>query len=144
METIIDRKIVIDAPAAEVWKSLTDPGLMIKWMGEADFDLKITTTWKVGSLFSVQGFHHLPFENKGVVLEYVREQVLSYDFLSSLSRLPDTKEHHTIVRFTLTPLEQRTSLHLTITNFPTLTIYQHLNFYWNTTLVLLKKAIEMN
>lgn len=144
METIIDKKIIINAPVAEVWKSITDPGLMVKWMGEADFDLKIVTTWEVGSPFTIQGFHHLKFENKGVVLQYLPEQVVSYNFLSSLSRLPDTKENHTIVRFTLTPEEQHTSLELTITNFPTLTIYQHLNFYWNTTLVLLKKAIEIN
>lgn len=143
METIINKKILINAPVAEVWKSITDPGLMVKWMGEADFDLKIATTWEVGSPFTIQGFHHLQFENKGVVLEYLPGQVLSYDFLSSLSRLPDTKENHSILRFTLKSEEQHTSLELTITNFPTLTIYQHLNFYWNTTLVLLKKVIEM-
>jgi len=144
METIIDRKILINALTGEVWKFITDPAFMVKWMGEADFNLNIHTTWEVDSPFIIQGFHHLPFENKGVVLAFVPEQVVSYDFLSSLSRLPDTKENRSIVRFTLTPAAQQTSLQLTITNFPTLTIFQHLNFYWNTTLVLLKKSIEIN
>jgi uncharacterized protein YndB with AHSA1/START domain len=143
METVIHKKILIDAPVAEVWKFLTDPGLMVKWMGEADFDLKIETTWEVGTPFTIQGFHHLKFENKGVVLAYEPDHIVSYDFLSSLSRLPDTKENRTVLRFNLTPLEQHTSLELTISNFPTPTIYQHLNFYWNATVVLLKKAVEM-
>lgn len=142
MDTIIDKNIVINALVGDVWQALTDPAFMVKWMGEADFDLKVTTNWEIGAPFIIKGFHHLKFENKGIVLEFLPERLLSYNFLSSLSRLPDIKENHTMVRFTLTAVELHTSLQLTITNFPTLTIYQHLNFYWNTTLVILKRTIE--
>jgi hypothetical protein len=73
---------------------------------------------------------------------YSPERLLSYNFLSSLSRLPETDENRSVVRFTLTPLGEDTLLSLNITNFPTATIYQHLHFYWNTTIVILKNAVE--
>lgn len=142
MEKMIDRSILINAPLAEVWKTITDVSLMTQWMGGADFDLRVVTTWEVGSPLIISGFHHARFENKGTVLEYSPEHAVSYDFLSSLSRLPDSRENYTIIRFALVPQEEHTLLTLTLTNFPTETIYQHLNFYWNTTLVMIKRMIS--
>lgn len=138
----IDKKIRIKAPVSEVWKAITEVGLMVKWMGGPELNLEIDTSWEIGTSITIKGSHHLRFENKGTVLEYIPGRVMSYDFLSSVSRLPDTKENHTVVRFTLLQEGDQTLLSLLITNFPTETIYQHLNFYWNTTVVLLKKSVE--
>jgi|GEM_PF-3423452 len=44
--------------------------------------------------------------------------------------------------FALTPGEDGTELSLTLRNFPTEVIYKHLAFYWNVTIVLLKKFVE--
>ncbi|SKD09090.1 Uncharacterized conserved protein YndB, AHSA1/START domain [Chitinophaga ginsengisegetis] len=142
MEKIIERKIMINAPVAEVWNAITDIKLMTQWMGEAALDLRVVTTWEVGAPLVISGFHHARFENKGTVLEYSPDHAVSYDFLSSLSRLPDSKENYTVIRFALTPQEEHTLLTLTLTNFPTDTIYQHLSFYWNGTLGIMKKMIE--
>ena len=141
-EKILEKKILIHAPVPRVWTSLTDVATMKKWMGESEFDLEIITNWEVGSPFVIKGFHHVRFENRGIVLEYVPDHRVSYNFISSLSRLADKKENYTAVRLELDPQGETTSLSLTIYNFPTETIYQHLNFYWNTTLVLLKRMIE--
>src|SRR5690606_15602797 len=138
----MEKKIIINAPAREVWNALTNVQAMKKWMGDPAMELEILTTWETGSPIIIKGFHHTRFENKGTVLEYTVDQVVSYDFLSSVSRLPDTKENHTVLRFILTPDENSTTLALIISNFPTETIYQHLNFYWNGTLMLLKKHVE--
>lgn len=142
MEKMIDRKITINAPVAEVWKTITDVKLMTQWMGGAELDLSVVTTWEVESPIIISGFHHAKFENKGTVLEYSPGHAVSYDFLSSLSRLPDIKENYTVIRFALEPQEEHTLLSLTLTNFPTDTIYQHLNFYWSGTLAIMKKMIE--
>jgi uncharacterized protein YndB with AHSA1/START domain len=142
MAYVIDKSVLVKAPAKAVWKHITDLSLMTKWSGEPDMQLEIVTSWEVGSPFIIRGFHHLRFENKGTVLVYSPERLLSYNFLSSLSRLPETDENRSVVRFTLTPLGEDTLLSLNITNFPTATIYQHLNFYWNTTIVILKNAVE--
>lgn len=142
MNALIEKSILIEATPVEVWRTLTDVTLMAGWMGDPELKLEISTSWEPGSPMSIKGFHHLRFENKGTVLEYAPYHLLSYDFLSSLSRLPDQKENYTIVRFELTPQADHTNLSLTLANFPAETIYQHLNFYWNTTLVLLKRRIE--
>jgi len=142
MEAIISKNITINAPVAQVWNAVTDPALMTIWMGGPELQLDVQTTWEVGSPVVISGFHHTRFENKGIVLEYSPGQVVSYNFLSSISGLPDTPENHSIIRFVFEPQGQQTLLSLTVTNFPTATIYHHLNFYWNTTIVMIRKMIE--
>jgi uncharacterized protein YndB with AHSA1/START domain len=142
MNEIINKKVVIAAPVNEVWKSLTDIESMKQWMGAPEMELEITTSWDIGSPITITGFHHVKFENRGVVLEYLTDRLVSYNFLSSISRLPYEPENHTVLRFTLDAENDHTALSLIISNFPTETIYHHLNFYWNTTLVMLKRHIE--
>ncbi|MET3878706.1 SRPBCC domain-containing protein [Chitinophaga sp. OAE865] len=142
MEEVIGKQISINAPVARVWHAITDVGLMTAWMGGPELELEVATTWVVGAPIVISGFHHARFENKGTVLEYLPEQVVSYNFLSSISRLPDSAENYSIIRFMFEPQGEQTLLSLTITNFPTATIYHHLNFYWNTTMVMIKKMIE--
>lgn len=139
MEDVLEKKALINAPAAEVWKLLTDTELMKTWMGSEEMELAITTSWEPGTPILIKGFHHAKFENRGTVLEYVRDSVVSYNFLSSISRLPDEPGNHTILRFVLTSEGDQTAVLLTISNFPTEAIYHHLNFYWNVTLAMLSR-----
>ena len=138
----IEKRILIHAPINKVWKAITDVNIMTQWTGEPELELEIATTWKVGSSISIKGFHHAHFENKGVVLEYLPEHSLSYNFLSSLSRLPDEEENYTIIRFVLAEERDATLLSVRLDNFPTETIERHLNFYWNATLGILKEVVE--
>jgi hypothetical protein len=110
---------------------------MKTWMGSPEMALDISTNWEVGSPIVIKGFHHVNFENRGRVLEYIRNSVVSYNFVSSISRLPDEPGSYTTLRFALTPQEDHTVVSLTISNFPTEAIYHHLNFYWNVTLAML-------
>ncbi|PSL32218.1 SRPBCC family protein [Chitinophaga ginsengisoli] len=142
MEEILEKKILINAPADKVWASLTDTASMQAWMGTPEMGLEITTSWEVGAPILVKGFHHVTFENRGIVLAYLPGSVVSYNFLSSISRLPDDQKNYSVLRFELGPAEGHTALSLTISNFPTETIYHHLNFYWNGTLAMLKQYIE--
>ncbi|WP_317899865.1 SRPBCC family protein [Aurantibacillus circumpalustris] len=135
------KKINITAPVSEIWKALTDTEQMQKWMLEEK--LKIITNWEIGSTFIIQGTNHwVYFENKGKVLAYEPMKFLSYNYLSSLSRLPDTPENQTIIEFNLEPHEKHIVLSLVLRNFPTESIYKHVVFYWNSTLIILKKHIE--
>ena len=142
MTNLIEKTVVINALGADVWKALTQPFLMKQWMGENEMNLHIQTSWAVNSPITISGFHHLPFVNKGTVLQFDEEKVLSYSQNSSLSRLPDLPENYSVIKFNLSPADTQTALTLTIINFPTETIYKHLEFYWQTTIVLLKKFIE--
>jgi uncharacterized protein YndB with AHSA1/START domain len=143
----IDRKIFnkvvnIHAPVSQVWHVLTTPDLMKKWM-MPDIELNITTDWKIGSPMIVRGtMNGKSFENNGKVLQFDPEKTIQYTHLSSVSRLPDRPESYSLVEFRLHPTENQTTLTLTVSNFPTESIYQHLAFYWNVTVEVLKKMIE--
>ena len=140
-DPVIHNTITIHALPAKVWEAITQPALIRQWMSETP--IEIITNWKVGEPITIQGdWYHSRFENKGVVLQFEPERILEYSHLSSLSRLPDQVENYSVIRFALTPLEDGTELTITLSNFPTEVIYKHLAFYWNVTLVLLKKFIE--
>lgn len=111
-------------------------------MAEPAMELEIITSWKTGSPIIIKGFHHMKFENRGTVLQFQPPHLLQYNHLSSLSRLQDKPENYSIITFSLVPLENNTSLTVTLSNFPTEAIFRHLDFYWRTTTEILKKMIE--
>ena len=138
---IVHKTVEINAPTAIVWQALTDPAMLPQWMAESE--LEIHTDWTVGNPILIRGeLHHLPFENKGTVLQFVPEQLLQYTHLSSLSHLPDQPESYAIVTFQLASIATRTALTVTVSNFPTEIIYKHLAFYWPVALGSLKRLIE--
>ncbi|MES2133227.1 MAG: SRPBCC domain-containing protein [Bacteroidota bacterium] len=140
-ELLFSKTVVIHALSSEVWQALTNPELMKQWMAEEE--ITIITHWKVGAPILIKGEGHwVYFENKGIVLQYEPEKVLQYSHLSSLSKLPDTAENYSLIKFNLVPTENQTTLTLSLGNFPTESIYKHLAFYWNITLNLLKEFIE--
>jgi len=139
----ISKSIHINASLNAVWEALTQPELMKSWM--SDSEIEIVTTWDVGSpiIIHVQAdSYKTAFTNTGVVLQFLKERVLEYSHLSSLSRLPDEAENHTIIRFTLWPEEDHTLLELDLSNFPTQSHYKHIDFYWTVTLEVLKRFVE--
>lgn len=77
-----------------------------------------------------------------MVLVFEPNKTLKYTHLSSLSRLADLDENYSILEFILMPEGNQTRLSLTISNFPTETIFKHLDFYWNTTRVMIKDVLE--
>jgi uncharacterized protein YndB with AHSA1/START domain len=138
----IEKTITIKAPPSAAWHALTNSDLLKQWMVDPELEMEIITDWRVGNPIIVKGFHHKKFENKGTVLQFEPNKVLQYNFLSSLSRLPDTPENYTSVEFRLTPLENQTSLTLTLSNFPTEALLKHVDFYWRITIEILKRVIE--
>lgn len=143
MKQVIERTEIIGASAATVWETLTNPKLMTVWMAEPGMQLEVVTDCSVGSSISIVGFHHIKFENKGTILEFDPHRMFRYNYLSSLSRLPDAHENYTIIQFELLPVVNGISLTLTAMNFPTETIYKHVDFYWRTTMKIIKSTVEM-
>jgi uncharacterized protein YndB with AHSA1/START domain len=138
----IEEIIIINASPYTVWDTLTNAMLMKQWMGEPEMELEIITDWKIGSPIAIKGFHHIKFENKGTVLQFEPNKFLKYNYLSSISRLPDQPENYTIIEFAITPLNNQTALTLTLSNFPTESIFKHIGFYWRTTIHLMKNFAE--
>jgi uncharacterized protein YndB with AHSA1/START domain len=142
MSLQFEKTVLISASPAIVWTALTDPQQMKQWMGEPEMQLEIESSWQVGSPFIIRGFHHVHFVSKGTILQYDLHKTLRYSHLSSISRLADIPSHYTLFKFELTPQEAQTTLTLTIDNFPTEVIYQHLNFYWRGTLEKIRQFAE--
>jgi uncharacterized protein YndB with AHSA1/START domain len=138
----VEETIIINASPYTVWETLTNTTFMKKWMGEPEMQLEIITDWNVGSAIVIKGFHHIKFENKGTILHFEPNKLLKYDYLSSISRLPDQPENYTTIEFALNPLENQTALTLTLSNFPTESIFKHVGFYWRTTIHIMKNFAE--
>ena len=140
-EKIFNKTVEINAPTAKVWDTLTVPELIKKWISETEID--IITDWNVGSPILMRGrLHRVKFENTGTVLQFESEKILRYSHLSSLSRLPDKPQNYSIIQFRLEPIGSQSSLTVTVSNFPTETIYKHLAFYWNVTLEIIRRMVE--
>jgi uncharacterized protein YndB with AHSA1/START domain len=142
MKNRFSTTLIINAEPSLVWITLTSIELMTQWMGDPEMKIEIQTDWKINDPIFIRGFHHTSFENKGVVSQYHQNRKLVYSHLSSTSHLPDKPENYSILEFILTPVHKQTSLTLNITNFPTLIIQKHLEFYWRTTIVTIKKITE--
>jgi uncharacterized protein YndB with AHSA1/START domain len=142
MQKTIEHSVLIDASPAAVWEALTRIDLLKTWMGEPEMQIDVITDWTVGGPILITAFHHARFENKGTVLAFEPLCLLRYSQLSSVSRLPDNPENHSILEFRLTPIHARTSLTLTLSGFPTEAILKHLDFYWRVTLGILKQFVE--
>lgn len=138
----IEKKVSIDAPIDAVWNALTKPDLIKLWMAEPEIGLQVSADWMEGASISMKGFHHIEFENKGIVLKVDPEKELRYSYLSSLSQLPDRPENYSIISFKLHPSGNSTLVTLTISNFPTESIFRHVDLYWQATLVILKQVAE--
>lgn len=138
----IEKRIVIPAVPEKVWECLTDPVLMTAWMGDEGMEIEVIAEWKVGGAFTIKGFHHAHFENKGTILQLEPGKVFQYEYLSSLSNLEDKRENYTAIAFTLVPKENGTELTVEAKNFPTFEIYKHLEFYWNGTVEVIKREVR--
>lgn len=126
-----------------MWRALTDPALIRQWAAEPETNLEVVTDWTVGGSIVMRGFHHARFENRGTVLEFEPHALLRYTHLSSISRLPERPESYTEVAFRLSPSgEGGTSLTLELANFPTDSIYRHLDFYWRVTVEVFRRFVE--
>lgn len=50
--------VTINSVPSAVWTALTDPGLMVKWMGDPELEIEVLTNWELGSPIVIRGFHH--------------------------------------------------------------------------------------
>ena len=132
---------LINTSAPNVWATLTEPGLINKWM--LDTPVEILTEWREGGRLLEQGdLHGLPFENRGTILRFAPPNVLEYTHWSTLSIVADIPENYSVVCFDLQESQHQTLLTLNIGNLLTFEIFKHMEFYWKTTLHLLKEAAE--
>lgn len=108
--------IDIAASAEVVWKVLTEPDLIARYMHGA----RTETDWKVGSPIVWRGeWQGRQYEDKGEILAFEPERRVATTHWSPLTGEPDEPENYHHVTYELTPIDDgHTRLTLTHGNSP--------------------------
>lgn len=141
----ITKQVAIEAPPATVWRVLTDPDWIARWMSEED--LQIIANWRVGGPITFRGIlHGHPFENRGTITAFEPPTLFEYRYWSTLSAevLAELPDNQSTVRFSLRQWGERTLLELTLSEFPEPSIRNHANLYWGPTLQIIRELAEQD
>ena len=105
--------VVIDAPRANVWDALTNPAKVKQYMHGTN----MSTDWKVGSPIAWKGeWEGQSYVDKGTVLAFEPERLLSYTHWSPMGGSEDKPENYHTVTYELVEDGGKTTLTLTQDN----------------------------
>jgi uncharacterized protein YndB with AHSA1/START domain len=131
--------IAISAKAERVWDALTNPRLIKEYL----FGTEAVSDWKVGSSLTYRGvWEGKPYEDKGTILELVRNRILKATYWSSSSGRDDTPENYLTVTYQLAESRGGTTLTITTDNNPTQEAADHVASNWSGVLQKLKELLE--
>jgi uncharacterized protein YndB with AHSA1/START domain len=129
----------IAAPPAEVWKALTDPELIKKYM----FGSEVETDWQPGSPITWKGeYEGKPYEDKGEILEVEQERRLKLTHFSPMSGEEDLPENYHTLVYELEPDGDKTRVQLSQDNNASEEAAEHSKANWEKVLAGLKEVVE--
>jgi uncharacterized protein YndB with AHSA1/START domain len=129
----------IRAPRSKVWRALTDPDQIQKYM----FGSKVETDWKPGSRITWKGeYGGKRYEDKGEVLEVERERRLKLTHFSPLSGDDDVPENYHTLVYELEESDGRTHVSLSQDNNKSEEAAEHSRANWDKMLSGLKEVAE--
>jgi uncharacterized protein YndB with AHSA1/START domain len=129
----------IDAPRSEVWRALTDPDEIQKYM----FGSKVETDWKPGSPITWKGeYDGKSYEDKGEILEVEHERRLKLTHFSALSGAEDAPENYHTLVYELEDNDGTTHVSLSQDNNKDEKAAEHSRANWEKMLSGLKEAVE--
>lgn len=135
---VIKKERLINSETKKVWKVLTAPRYIEKWLG-----VKAESEWTLHSEIAFSfNWDGKDYVDKGVIIRLEKEKAFSYKYWSGFSGLPDKIENYSIIEFQLAPAKNGTTLKLTHSNFVTETMYKHSDKNWEETLNEIKKLSE--
>ncbi len=136
---VVDVKVRVEAPAARVWRALTEPDLIRRYL----FGTEVTCDWRPGSPVTYRGvWKGKAYEDKGRILQAEEGRRLVSTFWSSLEGRPDLPENYKTVSWELTPEGAGTLLHLTQDNAATPQEAEHSRGNWEMVMGKMKEIVE--
>ena len=100
-DLIVSESVNINAAPSKVWDALTSPEIIKKYL----FGTETITDWQVGSEIIFQGEYgenkEHKYRDKGVIMQNVLNELLSYSYWSGFSGLDDKPENYSLVTYTL-------------------------------------------
>jgi uncharacterized protein YndB with AHSA1/START domain len=131
----------IEAPPEKVWRALTDPELIKKYM----FGSEVNSDWKPGSPITWKGeFEGREYEDKGEIISVEPGRRLEFTHFSPLTGQEDRPENYHTVRYELQQTDGGTSVRLTQDNSRSAEEAEHSAATWQVMLDGLKKVAEQS
>lgn len=129
----------IHTNAGQVWKVLTQPDLVKRWMMGA----KVNSTWKPGAPITWSGeYDGKSYQDKGEIIESEPEQRLAYTHFSAMSGAEDKPENYHRVRWMLDEQDGATKLSLRQTGATSAKEAEQFKTNWQTMLDKLRDVAE--
>ena len=136
---IAETSVSVDAPPAQVWKVLTTPKLIRKYLMGTD----VTSDWKEGSPINYDGkYESKKYHDKGIIKKIEPEKILQSTYLSSMSGKADKPENYNLVTYKITKRDDKTVITLTQDNNATEKEKEHSTENWKAVLKKLKEVVE--
>lgn len=134
---ISETSVSIKASAAKVWKAITDPQSIKKYL----FGTKVTSDFKEGSEITYEGeFEGKSYKDKGVIQRVEPGRIFQSTFLSGTKE--DKPENYNLVTYRLVEEEGKTVVTLSQDNISTEKEKEHSDGNWTTVLKNLKEVVE--
>ena len=136
---IAETSVSVDTTPAQVWKVLTTPKLIKKYLIGTD----VTSDWKEGSTITYNGeYEGKKYHDKGVIKKIEPEKILQGTYLSSMSGKEDKPENYNLVTYKITKRDDKTVITLTQDNNATEKEKEHSTENWKAVLKKLKEVAE--
>jgi uncharacterized protein YndB with AHSA1/START domain len=135
----VKKSVILNAPSGEVWKLLTDPDCIKKFL----FDAEVKTSWKKDTPIEFRGnWKGRDFHGKGRIVENTPNALLEYTYFSNLSGLEDSDENYCHVIYKLRENNGQTVLSVTQTNLASKDAEEQAEEYWEMVLERIKKISD--
>jgi len=130
--------IEIKAPISKVWKALTEPEQIKKYL----FGTDTKCDWKVGSPITFSGvWEGKPYEDKGTILAFEPEKLLKYNYWSNWQG-EDSLDKRQVISYKLNAENGKTIFTLVQENCPTEQAKDHSANNWKSVLNSMKEMLE--
>jgi uncharacterized protein YndB with AHSA1/START domain len=136
---IAETSIIIDAAPSSVWKALTTPALIKKWL----MGTNVITDWQKGSQIRYEGeYNGKKYYDKGVIKKIEPEKLLQTTYWSSAGGKEDKPENYNLVTYKLSQRVGKTKVELTQDNVLSEIEKEHVTENWKSVLKKMKEVIE--
>ncbi|MES2134102.1 MAG: SRPBCC family protein [Bacteroidota bacterium] len=134
-----EASITIKAPVAKVWKAITTPESIKKYL----MGTTVKTDWQEGSSISYEGeYNGKKYHDKGIIKKIKPESIFQSTYWSSMGGKEDKPENYNVVTYTLSDEDDRTLLTLTQDNIADEKEKEHATENWKQVLTKLKEVVE--
>ena len=136
---IAETSVSVDATPTQVWKVLTTPKLIKKYLMGTD----VSTDWKEGSTITYNGeYEGKKYHDKGVIKKIEIEKILQTTYWSSMGGKEDKPENYNLVTYKITKRDNKTVITLSQDNNATEKEKEHSTENWKAVLKKLKEVVE--